>query len=223
MARHTSNFITKTQLEALYIHMRVSERLEDMSCMYTTHTHTHTHTHTPLQNEYVSQPLGLVRVVQHNLFREAELIDQQDQLQVLYIHRSKFFHSPQHSLSLSLTHTGTLPSPPDTITKVKDSTNTTKHRRKNRSTFIQALHTYICTITSLIECIYNVIYVLYNVILCWYTCIIMLCYSSLFLCQALETTYRNLSSKLENFKVQYHEAFQLDSKCYIIEKCMSKI
>jgi hypothetical protein len=54
MARHTSNFITKTQLEALYIHMR---------------------------NEYVSQPLGLVRVVQHNLFKEAELIDQQDQLQ----------------------------------------------------------------------------------------------------------------------------------------------
>ena len=179
MARHTSNFITKTQLEALYIHMRVSERLEDMSCMYTTHAHTHT----PLQNEYVSQPLGLVRVVQHNLFREAELIDQQDQLQVLYIHRSKILHSPQHSLSLSLsrththTHTGTLPSPPDTITKVKDSTNTAKHRRKNRSTFIQALHTYICTITSLIECIlYNVIYVLYNVILCWYTCIIMLCY-----------------------------------------------
>ena len=84
-------------------------------------------------------------------------------------------------------------------------------------------YTYIFTITSLIECKYNVIYVLYNVILCWYTCIIMLCYSSLFLCQALETTYRNLSSKLENFKVQYHEAFQLDSKCYIIEKCMSKI
>ena len=30
--------------------------------------------------------------------------------------------------------------------------------------------------------------------------------------QALEATYRNLSSKLENFKVQYHEAFQLSSK-----------
>ena len=151
MARHTSNFITKTQLEALYIHMRVSERLEDMSCMYTTHTHTHT----PLQNEYVSQPLGLVRVVQHNLFREAELIDQQDQLQVLYVHRNKILHSPQHSLSLSHTHahTGTLPSPPDTITKVTDSTNTAKHRRKNRSTYIQALHTYICTLRTLrIEC-----------------------------------------------------------------------
>ena len=55
--------------------------------------------------------------------------------------------SSTHLNILSLTHThtraGTLPSPPDTITKVKDSTNTAKHRRKNRSTFIQALHTYM--------------------------------------------------------------------------------
>ena len=178
----------------------------------------------------MSQPLGLVRVVQHNLFREAELIDQQDQLQVLYIHRSKILHSSQHSLLLSLslslththTHTGTLPSPPDTITKVTDSTNTTKHRRKNRSTFIQALYIYIyyylphrvyiqCNICT-IQCDIVLVYMYHYVVL-----------SSLFLCQALETTYRNLSSKLENFKVQYHEAFQLDSKCYIIEKCMSKI
>ena len=38
--------------------------------------------------------------------------------------------------------------------------------------------------------------------------------------QALETTYRNLSSKLENFKVQYHEAFQLDSELIEIECVM---
>lgn len=109
MARHTSNFITKTQLEALYIHMR---------------------------NEYVAQPQALVRVIQHNLFREAELIEQQDQLQA---------PSP-------------LPQTPSQKTQIQ-----------------QTLQNIVGKT------------------------------------EALETTYRNLSSKLENFKVQYHEAFQLDS------------
>ena len=166
MARHTSNFITKTQLEALYIHMRVSERLEDMSCMYVCipHTHTHTHTHTPLQNEYVSQPLGLVRVVQHNLFREAELIDQQDQLQVLYIHRSKILHSSQHSLllslSLSLTHTRTqAPSPlPQTPSQKSQIQQILQNIGGKTEVHSYKRYTYIFTITSLIECIlYNVI------------------------------------------------------------------
>jgi signal transducer and activator of transcription 5B len=109
MARHTQNFITKTQLEALYIHMR---------------------------NEYVSQPLGLVRVVQHILFKEAELIDQQEHLQA---------PSP-------------LPQTPSQKSQVQQ--------------------------------------ILQNIV---------------GKTEAIEATFRNLSSKLENFKVQYHEAFQLDS------------
>lgn len=50
---YATNFITKTQLEALYTHMR---------------------------NEYYNQPMDLVRVVQHCLFKEAELVDRQEHL-----------------------------------------------------------------------------------------------------------------------------------------------
>ena len=36
----------------------------------------------PLQNEYLHQPLELVRVVQTCLYREAELVERQEQLNV---------------------------------------------------------------------------------------------------------------------------------------------
>ena len=52
---YATNFIVKTQVEALYTHMR---------------------------NEYLHQPLELVRVVQTCLYREAELVERQEQLNV---------------------------------------------------------------------------------------------------------------------------------------------
>jgi len=50
---YATNFIIKTQVEALYTHMR---------------------------NEYIQQPLELVRVMQNCLVREAELVERQEQL-----------------------------------------------------------------------------------------------------------------------------------------------
>jgi len=50
-------------------------------CLVKTHTHSYFS-----QNEYIQQPLELVRVMQNCLVREAELVERQEQLSVCTVY-----------------------------------------------------------------------------------------------------------------------------------------
>ena len=79
---YATNFITKTQLEALFTHMRVSGRGTRVGVAPVNIFSPHL---SLLQNEYYQRPMDLVRVVQHCLFKESELVERQEHLNVSHV------------------------------------------------------------------------------------------------------------------------------------------
>lgn len=91
IATYSANFITKTQLEALFAHMKVSGTVHVLG-----HMHCHYYHHLLFsyylfiflfylfvigQGEYIQRPLELVRVVQMCLVTEAELVRKQEEFE----------------------------------------------------------------------------------------------------------------------------------------------